>query len=114
MTALRKVSKVSRLSKYIWEKRGRNSFVCLGLAEVSRPGIKKPWVTMVRRAVVPDDVKPWALMEENGKILHFPSAEEAIKAAEAYLEIFNEYQRTYVGNSIDLSHGYTRLSGAQS
>lgn len=114
MLPLGKLNKNSSLSNYHWEKRGLNCFVCIGLAEVSRPGVRKPWVVMVRRA--PDETgesHPWGLMPENGGIRMFCSAKEAIKVAEAYLDVFNQYHQRYSDDSIDMSEGNIGVAGAQ-
>nr|WP_295738871.1 hypothetical protein [uncultured Acidocella sp.] len=112
MNVFRKINKKNIFSNYVWDKRGQNCFVCVGFAAVSRPGARKPWVVMVPRAADENGLSPWALMADNAGIRNFSSAEDAIKEAEAYLDVFNEYHRSYSGDYIDLSCKNFRISGA--
>ena len=75
-------------SRYNWEKRGFNCFVCIGQAEVSRPGPTKTWVAMVPRAVDETDGKSWHLVRGAENVRSFKSAKEAMEAAAAYLDVF--------------------------
>ena len=102
-----------RLPKYTWERRGRHLIVCVGLAEISRDGIKSPWVIMVRLPTSDVGLKPWGLMPDSGGIRTFKSSKEAIKTAEEYLDMFDEYSRVYSGDCIDISNGNFRLAGSQ-
>lgn len=112
MNIFRKSKETNRSSNYVWEKRGQNCFICVGFAAVSRPGIRKPWVVMVPRAADENGLSPWGLMADNGGIRNFASAEEAMKEAEAYLDMFRDYHQSYSGDYIDLSCKNFRISGA--
>ena len=100
------------LAKCTWEKRGFNCFICVGQAEVSRPGLTKAWVAMVPQAVDETDGRSWHLLQESENIRSFKSAKEAMKAVESYLAIFNQYHRHHSGESIDMSDGTKGVSGA--
>lgn len=98
--------------KYTWEKRGLNYFVCIGHAEVSRPGITKSWVAMVPCTVDETDGRSWHLLREGETVRGFTSAKEAMAAAESYLEIFSQYHTQHSGELVDMSHGEMGISGS--
>ena len=100
-------------AKYSWEKRGLNCFVCMGHAEVSRPGITKAWVAMVPRAADEADGRSWYLLREGENVRGFKSAKEAMEAVESYLDIFSQYHQRHSGESVDMSDGRMGVSGAQ-
>lgn len=95
------------LAKYVWKKRGLNCLVCHGVAEISRPGVKKPWVAMVRRNSNLNDGSSWGLMREGENIRRFQSAKEAMEAVESYidsyLESFCQYHSLFSDNSLEIN-----------
>ena len=95
------------LDKYTWKKRGFNRLVCIGIGEVSRPGLTKAWVAMVRRNSNHSDGSSWGLMRDGESIRKFQSAKEAMEAVESYVESYVEalcqYHRSLSEDSLETS-----------